>query len=176
MCWGQSREPPPRPQPQRHPAHPKEKGDTQGITHRSVRTHTPAHRGSHAPACIYTRDNTPLPSHVHVYTPGQTDTVACPSTPVHPRRTGPRAGAGIQTRHPGRHCTWVGCPQVGDMLVHRPPHRHTQSHLQEATPAPQQVLPTKPYPSDFFFMAGTISVSISTFRSNFSVKHSLLGS
>ena len=36
--------------------------------------------------------------------------------------------------------------------------------------------PTKPYPSDFFFMAGTISVSMSTFRSNFRVKHSLLGS
>lgn len=36
--------------------------------------------------------------------------------------------------------------------------------------------PTKPYPRDFFFMAGTISVSMSTFRSNFKVKHSLLGS
>ena len=34
----------------------------------------------------------------------------------------------------------------------------------------------KPYPSVFFFMAGTISVSMSTFRSNFRVKHSLLGS
>lgn len=34
----------------------------------------------------------------------------------------------------------------------------------------------RPYPSDFFFMAGTISVSMSTLRSNFKVKHSLLGS
>lgn len=37
-------------------------------------------------------------------------------------------------------------------------------------------LTSSPYPSDFFFMAGTISVSMSTFKSNFKVKHSLLGS
>lgn len=32
------------------------------------------------------------------------------------------------------------------------------------------------HPRDFFFMAGTISASMSTFRSNLRVKHSLLGS
>ena len=47
-----------------------------------------------------------------------------------------------------------------------------------ATPAhsPLPQSPHRAYPSDFFFMAGTISVSMSTFRSNFRVKHSLLGS
>lgn len=65
------------------------------------------------------------------------------------------------------------------MLTHRPPHRCTQSYLKEAAPAPSPnstLSTTKLYPSDFFFMAGTISVSMSTFRSNFRVKHSLLGS
>lgn len=30
---------------------------------------------------------------------------------------------------------WV-CPQVGDLLTHRPPHRHTQLCLREVTPTP----------------------------------------
>lgn len=41
---------------------------------------------------------------------------------------------------------------------------------------PAAVGPPRPYPRDFFLMAGTISVFTSTFRSNFRVKHSLLGS
>lgn len=50
-------------------------------------------------------------------------------------------------------------------------------HGATPAPSPTSILSApKPYPSDFFFMAGTISVSISTFRSNFRVKHSLLGS
>lgn len=65
-----------------------------------------------------------------------------------------------------------------DTLIYRPPHRHTviPAEATTASQLPSPLSPIKPYPRDFFFMAGTISVSMSTFRSNFRVKHSLLGS
>lgn len=58
--------------------------------------------------------------------------------------------------------------------------RHTPAETGNPDKGAVSVPPTSSssptYPSDFFFMAGTISVSMSTFRSNFKVKHSLLGS
>lgn len=71
-------------------------------------------------------------------------------------------------------------------LLDRLPLKDRQQHLPAGTPAPW--VPQGPctgavpgrrrwtHPRDFFFMAGTISASMSTFRSNFRVKHSLLGS
>lgn len=72
--------------------------------------------------------------------------------------------------------TW-GCTAHGAHKRGTP--SFTAHHTDTGVPAPSAPLPrgpTKPYPSDFFFMAGTISGSMSTFRSNFRVKHSLLGS
>lgn len=67
-----------------------------------------------------------------------------------------------------------------DMHMDGQTDRQTSAETGNPDRGAASVLPTSSsiptYPSDFFFMAGTISVSMSTFRSNFKVKHSLLGS
>lgn len=69
-----------------------------------------------------------------------------------------------------------GRPAHSQATTHTYTIRSLRSHTYPPPPHSLCLGPTKPYPSDFFFMAGTISVSMSTFRSNFRVKHSLLGS